>query len=300
MKKARVIYNPTSGREQMKKNLPYILDRLEQAGYEASAHQTKQEGCAKEAAHEAGLRGYDLVIAAGGDGTIFEVINGLAELENRPRLGLIPAGTTNDLGRAFKLHDLDMEGICDVLTGDHVSPLDVGKAGDQYFVNIAAGGSLTELTYDTPSRLKTMMGQMAYYVKGFEKLFFLKPREARIEYDGRLFEGKIMLFLIANSNSVGGFEKLSPDAKLDDGLFDMILLKKTNLADFVRIGSLALSGQHIYEDKVIYIQANRIKIEIEGEMQLNLDGEHGGTIPKEFVNLHHHFEMLVPKPEEDE
>ncbi|GAK03698.1 transcription regulator [Geomicrobium sp. JCM 19037] len=298
MKNARVIYNPTSGREQLKKHLPYILDRLEQAGYVASAHQTKKEGCAKDAAFEAGKNGYDLVIAAGGDGTIFEVINGLAELEKRPRLGLIPAGTTNDLARAFHMNELDIEEICDVLTGAHVSPLDVGKAGDQYFVNIAAGGSLTELTYDTPSRLKTMLGQMAYYVKGFEKLFFLKPRQARVEYDGKLFEGEIMLFLIANSNSVGGFEKLSPEARLDDGLFDLLLLKKTNLPDFVRIGSLALTGQHIHEDKVVYIQANRIKLEIEGEMQLNLDGEHGGTIPKEFVNLHHHFEMLVPEQEE--
>ncbi|MBB6450791.1 diacylglycerol kinase (ATP) [Geomicrobium halophilum] len=297
MRRARLIYNPTSGREQMKKHLPYILDRLEQAGYEASAHMTKKEGCAKTAAFHAGEGNYDLVIAAGGDGTIFEVVNGLAHFQKRPRLGIIPAGTTNDLGRAFRLNELDIEGICDVLIGNDTQMVDVGKAGDQYFVNIAAGGSLTELTYDTPSRLKTMLGHMAYYVKGFEKLFFLKPRQARIEYDGKLFEGKIMMFLIANTNSVGGFEKLCPDAELNDGMFDMIIVKKTNLPDFVRIGSLALSGQHINDDKILYVQANRIKMQIEDDMQLNLDGERGGLLPSEFINLRHHFEVLVPNPE---
>lgn len=294
MKKARVIYNPTAGREQIQKNLPYILDRLENVGYETSAYRTKKEGDAIDEAKRAGEARFDLVIAAGGDGTIFEVVNGLAVLDKRPTLGIIPTGTTNDVARALGIHWDSMEKVCDILTKGQTTPIDIGKVGDKYFLNIAAGGKLTELTYDTPSKLKTMMGQLAYYVKGFEMLRSFHPRQVRVEYDGKLFEGEIMMFLLSNTNSVGGFEKLMPDAKFNDGMFDMILVKKTSLPELVRIGTLALNGDHLQSDKVIYTQANRVKIDVEGEMQLNLDGEYGGQLPAEFVNLHHHLQMICP------
>ncbi len=132
MKKARLIYNPTSGREQIRKNLAYILERLEEEGYEASTHATTGEGSAKWAAKDAGEKGFDLVIAAGGDGTIFEVVNGLAPLQKRPRLGLIPAGTTNDFARALSIPK-DIEKACDVLCGDHVEPIDIGRVNDKFF-----------------------------------------------------------------------------------------------------------------------------------------------------------------------
>ncbi|MDG5785956.1 diacylglycerol kinase [Evansella sp. AB-P1] len=293
MKRARLIYNPSSGREQMKKQLPIILERLEQAGYEASAHATTGKDCAKKAAQKACEREFDLVIAAGGDGTINEVVNGLSEQENRPTLGIIPGGTTNDFARALHLPK-DINEICEVLTEGKLQSVDVGKVGSQYFINIAGAGALTELTYEVPSKLKTMIGQVAYYVKGFEKLPRIKPSEVTIEYDGKWFEGEIMLFLVSNTNSVAGFEKLAPNAYLNDGLFDLIILKKTNLADVARLVSSAMRGEHIHDERVIYVQASRIKVHSVNELQLNLDGEYGGMLPGEFVNLHNHIEMLVP------
>lgn len=298
MKRARVIYNPSAGREQMRKNLPYVLERLERHGYEASAHATTGENCARDAAYSAGERGFDLVVAAGGDGTIFEVVNGIAKLEKRPALGLIPAGTTNDFARALGI-PRDIEEACDILCADNIQPIDIGQVNGQYFVNIAAGGSLTELTYEVPSKLKTLMGQLAYYVKGLEKLPSIAPREVTIEFDGRIFEGKIMLFLVSNTNSVGGFERLAPDASLRDGLFDLIIVKETTFPEFIMLAGQALRGEHINHPKVIYTQANRIKVYTESDMKLNLDGEYGGKLPAEFVNLYHHFQMLCPKRQED-
>ncbi|MDQ0208420.1 diacylglycerol kinase [Alkalicoccobacillus murimartini] len=297
MKTARLIYNPTSGREQIRKNLAYVMERLEKAGYETSAHATTpEEGCAKRAARRAAERGYDLVIAAGGDGTIFEVVNGLAELDDRPMLGIIPAGTTNDFARALGISK-DITKACDVLCGDHIEPIDIGKMNDKYFINIAAAGALTELTYEVPIKLKTLVGQLAYYIKGLEKLPQISPTSVRIEYDGKLFEGDIMMFLIANTNSVGGFEKLAPRASLQDGMFDFLIVKKTTFTEFIQVAGLALRGEHINHPKVMYAQANRVKVEVldgEAEMKLNLDGERGGSLPAEFVNLYHHFQMLTP------
>ena len=293
MKRARIIYNPTSGREAIRKHLPDVLEILENAGYETSAHATTGEGDAIEAAKVAVERRYDLVVAAGGDGTINEVVNGLAEQAYRPKLGIIPVGTTNDFARALQI-PRDILAATDIIAkGDRI-PVDIGRMNDKYFINIAGGGRLTELTYDVPSKLKTMLGQLAYYLKGMEMLPSLKAVEVSIEYDGKLFEGEVMLFLVGLTNSVGGFEKLAPDSSINDGMFSLLILKKTNLADLIRIATFALRGEHIHDPKVIYTKANRIKVSTDEKVQLNLDGEFGGMLPGEFVNLYRHLEVFVP------
>jgi diacylglycerol kinase (ATP) len=294
MKRARIIYNPTSGRELFKKHLPEVLVRLEQAGYETSCHATTGEGDATDAARQAVERKFDLVIAAGGDGTINEVVNGIAEQNYRPKVGIIPVGTTNDFARAIGVpRSIDV--ACDVIVEGVSVPIDIGRVNDKYFINIAGGGRLTELTYEVPSKLKTMLGQLAYYLKGIEMLPSIKSTHVEIEYDGKLFEGEIMLFLVSLTNSVGGFEKLAPDSSLNDGLFDLLILKKVHLADFIKAASLAVRGEHIHDPNVLYVKANRIKVKTEQKMQLNLDGEYGGLMPGEFLNLYEHIEVLVPK-----
>ncbi|MRG87415.1 diacylglycerol kinase [Salinibacillus xinjiangensis] len=295
MKRARIIYNPTSGREAFQKELPEVLKKLEQAGYETSTHATTGEGDATEAARTAVERRYDIVIAAGGDGTINEVVNGLAEQEFRPKLGIIPVGTTNDFARAIRV-SRNIQKAVDIIVEGHTRRLDIGRVNeDQYFINIAGGGKITELTYEVPSKLKTMLGQLAYYIKGIEMLPFFRPTRVKIQYNDEVIDDEIMMFLLSNSNSVGGFEKLAPDAKLDDGYFDLLILKKTNIADFVLIASMALRGNHINSDKIIYAKTNSVTIETEDKMQLNIDGEYGGLLPGKFVNLYQHIEFFVPE-----
>jgi diacylglycerol kinase (ATP) len=293
MKRARLIYNPTSGREILKRNLPDILQKLEVAGYEASCHATIGAGDATNAARIAVEREYDMVIAAGGDGTIHEVVNGIAEQKFRPKLGIIPGGTTNDFARALQI-PRDIGAAVDILTKGDTIPVDIGRINDKYFINIAGGGRITELTYEVPSKLKTMLGQLAYYLKGMEMLPSINATDLRIEYDGKLFEGEAMLFLVGLTNSIGGFEKLAPDSSINDGLFSLLILKKINLADFIRIATLALRGEHVNDPNVIYTQANHIKVESLDKVQLNLDGEFGGLLPAEFENLYRHLEVFVP------
>ncbi|OAS85624.1 MULTISPECIES: diacylglycerol kinase [Metabacillus] len=293
MKKARIIYNPTSGRELFKKHLPEVLQKFEQAGYETSCHATTCEGDAIQAAKVAGERGFDLIVAAGGDGTINEVVNGIAELVERPQLAVIPVGTTNDFARAIGIPLNNVIQAVEVILNGEPQKIDIGRVNDHYFINIAGGGRLTELTYEVPSKLKTMVGQLAYYLKGMEMLPSIRPSEVEIEYDGKLFQGEIMLFLVSLTNSVGGFEKLAPDSKLNDGMFDLLILKKANLAEFIRVASLALRGEHINDEHIIYTKANRVKVTNNDKMQLNLDGEYGGLLPGEFVNLYQHIDVMM-------
>lgn len=276
MKRARIIYNPTSGREVFKRELAEVLKRFEQAGYETSTHATTCEGDGVQAARYAVEQKFDLIIAAGGDGTVNEVVQGIAEQDYRPQLAIIPVGTTNDFARALGI-PREIQKAVDVILEHNVRSLDIGKVNDQYFMNIAGGGKLTELTYEVPSKLKTMLGQLAYYLKGIEMLPSLKPTKVKIEYDGKVLEEEIMLFLVSNTNSVGGFEKLAPAAKMDDGYFDLVILKKANLAEFIRIATLATRGAHLEDKHIFYTKANRIKVHSEEKMQLNLDGgEYGG------------------------
>ncbi|MCM3079740.1 diacylglycerol kinase [Brevibacillus invocatus] len=296
MKKARLIYNPSSGREIVRRRLPDILDLMESAGYETSCHATKGKDDATKEAARAVSRGYDLIVAAGGDGTIYEVVNGMAGQKARPSLGIIPCGTTNDLARAIGIPK-SISRSCEVIKKGKKMRIDLGRINDRYFINIAGGGSLTNLTYEVPSKLKTMMGQIAYYVKGLEKLPSLHPIRVKMENRKEvLLDEEIMIFLVANSHSVGGFEKLAPNADLSDGKLDVIVVKKANIAEFIRIATQAVRGEHLKDPLVKYFQTDYLKAtSFGGELvQINLDGELGGQLPCVIEALPGHIEMFVP------
>ncbi|MEK3980277.1 diacylglycerol kinase [Psychrobacillus sp. FSL K6-2836] len=293
MKRARIIYNPTSGRELFKKNLPEVLESLEIAGYETSCHATTAEGDAIEAAKKAVENGFDIIIASGGDGTLNEVVAGVSEFEKRPKIGLIPMGTTNDFARAVHI-PRDIKKAVEIIVKGDTIPVDVGLVNDRYFINIAGGGRITELTYEVPSKLKTMLGQLAYYLKGIEMLPSINATKVRIEYDGEVFDDEAMMFLVGLTNSVGGFEKLAPSSSINDGLFSLLILKKLNIAEFIRVASLALRGEHLTDPHVIHKKAKHIKVTSDDKVLLNLDGEYGGTIPATFQNLYRHIEVFVP------
>ncbi len=293
MKRARIIYNPTSGRELFRKHLPEVLEIMEIAGYETSCHATTCEGDATAAAITAVERKFDLIVAVGGDGTLNEVVSGVSTFEERPKIGLIPMGTTNDFARAVHIPRDINKAVDIIIQGDSV-PVDVGMMNDRYFINIAGGGRMTELTYEVPSKLKTVLGQMAYYLKGIEMLPSIRSSNVRIEYDGEVFDDKAMMFLIGLTNSVGGFEKLAPDASINDGKFTLLILKEVNMAEFIRLASLALRGEHLSNPHVIYAKASRISVSSEERVMLNLDGEFGGVLPAVFQNLEKHIEVLVP------
>ena len=293
MKRARIIYNPTSGRELFRKHLPEVLEKMEKAGYETSCHATTAEGDATVAAADAVKRQFDLIVAVGGDGTLNEVVSGVSGFEERPKIGLIPMGTTNDFARAVHI-PRDINKAVDIIIEGNSIPVDVGLMNDRHFINIAGGGRLTELTYEVPSKLKTVLGQMAYYLKGIEMLPSIRSSKVRIEYDGHVFDDHAMMFLIGLTNSVGGFEKLAPDASINDGKFTLLILKELNMAEFIRVASLALRGEHLSDPHVIYAKASKISVSSDERVLLNLDGEYGGLLPATFENLGRHIEVMVP------
>ncbi|MBS7578359.1 MULTISPECIES: diacylglycerol kinase [unclassified Enterococcus] len=296
MAKARVIYNPKSGKEQMKKNLPDILNILESEGYEASAFATTPEvDSAKNEAYRCARAGFELLVVAGGDGTINEVVNGIAPLRRRPKMAIIPGGTTNDYARALMIPRNNPVEAIQLIKKKQTIKMDIGKAADNYFINIAAGGALTELTYDVSSELKTAFGYLAYLAKGAEILPRIKPVKMKITYDDGIFEGYASMFFVALTNSVGGFEKIVPDATLDDGNFSLIIVKTANVFEILHLVALMNTGKHIYDKRIIYVKTSKVKVKLlEAErMMINIDGEYGGDAPMTFRNLKNHIEIFA-------
>ena len=299
--KARLIYNPTSGQELMKCHVGEVLDLLEGFGYESSAFQTTPEkNSARNEAERAAKAGFDLVIAAGGDGTINEVVNGIAPLKHRPKMAIIPTGTTNDFARALKIPRGNPVAAAKVIGKNQMVKMDIGRArNDTYFINIAAAGSLTELTYSVPSQLKTTFGYLAYLAKGAELLPQVSKVPVKITHDEGVFDGEASMIFAAITNSVGGFEQIAPDAKLDDGLFTLIIVKTANLLHLLSLIRLLLSGKHIYDKRIEYIKTSKIVIEPQSDkrMMINLDGEYGGDAPITLTNLKNHITFFADTDE---
>ncbi|HJE15722.1 MAG TPA: diacylglycerol kinase family lipid kinase, partial [Lapidilactobacillus dextrinicus] len=258
--RARLIYNPTSGHETMLRNVGEILNILEQAGYEASAFQTTAEkmSAAKEA-QRAAKEGFDLIVAAGGDGTINEVVNGIAPLKHRPKMGIIPAGTTNDYARALRIPRENPIDAAKVILKGQTVKMDIGQANDKYFMNIAGGGFLTELTYDVPSDFKSVLGYLAYVVKGAEMLPRIKPVDLHIQFDDGEYDGQASMFLLGLTNSIGGFEQIAPDASLDDGNFALIVVKSSNPVEVIKLMGMVLNGgRHVNDPNIIYTKTRKV------------------------------------------
>ncbi len=295
--RARLIYNPTAGHETLLRSVGQILNILEKAGYEASAYQTTREpeSAAKEAQRVA-KEGFGLIVAAGGDGTINEVVNGIAGLKKRPKMAIIPAGTTNDYARALKIPREDPVEAAKIILKHQSVKMDVGKANDKYFINIAGGGFMTELTYEVPSQFKSILGYLAYVLKGAEMLPRMRATQMHLEYDQGVYDGPASMFFLAMTNSVGGMESLVPDASLDDGYFSLIVVKTSNLGEMLKLMALVINGgRHIDNDNIIYVKTRKLYAKSKGDqrMMINLDGEYGGDAPMRFVNLKQHIEFFA-------
>lgn len=295
--RARLIYNPTSGNEGMKRYVADILDVMEQAGYESSAYQTTPEPfSAKKEASRATLDGFDLIVAAGGDGTINEVVNGIAPHRHRPKMAIIPAGTTNDYARALAIPREDPVAAAKVILAGQTLRMDIGKANKHYFMNIAAGGLLTELTYGVPSEFKSIFGYFAYVMKGAEMLPAIKQFPIHLEYDDGVYDGPASMFLLAMTNSIGGFEQIVPDSSLGDGKFSLIVVKTAKLPEYlVLMGKVLNGGRHVDDPNIIYTKTQNLVVTREDgeELKINLDGDYGGSAPMTFQNLRQHIEMYA-------
>lgn len=287
------ILNPSSGKELAGEFKEQTIKTLTSIGYEVDVKETQGEGDATDFARLACKEKYNLVTAMGGDGTINEAVNGLAEQEYRPLFSFIPLGTVNDFARALGI-PLDPAAAIEGLKTAQPRFTDIAKAQSQYFMNILAVGQVAENVSNVSVEQKTKLGPLAYLIEGVKALTSEDETEILVEHDNGTWNGNAAVVLVALTNSVGGFEKLAPDAQIDDGFLHVFIVKSKGLPAFARMASAVLRGKLEEDPDVIVIKTENVRIETSNEMTCNIDGDEGCSTPIAIQILKKHIEVLVP------
>jgi diacylglycerol kinase (ATP) len=204
--RVRVIINPSSGQKNFQKKAESIVEQLlsDKTFSKAEIIKTAKEDDAYHAALNFKDSEVDLVIAVGGDGTINEVLNGLLNGRHMATLAILPAGTTNDFANFMKMPQ-DVDEFCKMIRQHQVKEIDVGKAGNQYFINDVSAGILTDISYNVSSKSKTVLGQMAYYIEAAKQLVSspnLNTLSIKIHIDDIVIEDIIFNDNISNMNCI--------------------------------------------------------------------------------------------------
>jgi diacylglycerol kinase (ATP) len=278
MKKFVLVYNPLSGNAGFKTRLDEVVDILKQFNAFTIPLRTSQKEDTKEFVLLAREEAADGIIVAGGDGTLHEIINEMLNANVNLPIGIIPSGTCNDFAGHLNIR-YDLAECCRLIANGKTRTVDIGKANDQYFLNVASAGLLTSVAHNVEVQHKNTLGKLAYYLEGLGHLPRFRTLKVRIAADGQIIESEIFLFLVMNSCVAGSFPCLAPNAKIDDGKLDLLVINKCRIAELVSLFLRIMSGSHINHRHVIYMQAKDLVIEAAAEVESDLDGELGPRLP---------------------
>lgn len=281
MKKVLLIINPSSGGEKAKEYEALAKEKLEIFFDTVQIRYTQKSGDAKKFAREAALEQYDSVIVMGGDGTVNEGISGLSEQEYRPKFGFFPLGTVNDLARALSI-PLDPEEAIKNFSLNRTTKLDIGKINQDYFMNVVAVGTIPEAINDVDSEDKTKLGKFAYFFSGMKELLNTESHLFHLMIDNQEKEIKSSTVLIGLTNSIGGFEQLLPEARVNDGLLHLVYLKDQSLVDTVKSIPDLLKGVQDSTENIGYLAFKELRLSLvnpDESLTTNIDGDEGDALP---------------------
>lgn len=297
-KKCLLFYNPRSGNGMFKNNLDKIVERFQAIGQVVIPVRADGNIHIEDMLRQINQDEYTKIIAAGGDGTINIVVNAMMETGCELPIAVFPAGTANDYAHYFHI-PTDIDGMLDIASEDNYVRADIGRCNDKYFVNVAAIGSVIDVSQKTDTSMKNALGLLAYYIKGLSELRTLRPVEVTITTDKRKFTENIFFMVVLNGNSAGGFRKLGVESSINDGLFDVIIFKEMKRTDLPIVGLDVLQGKHPNNNNVQYFQTNHIKIESNEDISTDVDGELGEPIPLDIEILPKRISVNVSAIEKD-
>jgi diacylglycerol kinase (ATP) len=292
-----VIVNPRAGRGKLGARLPEIERILRDAGLEYRVVQTTRPGHAAEAARAALHGGERYLVAAGGDGTVHEVVNGMLE-DGHPIapdavLGVVAAGSGCDFARSFGLPG-DTVQAAHHLAGDRVRLIDVGQVTyssgpaqvTRYFPNIAEAG-LGAAVVARACRLPGLLGPARYFCGFWLTLPRFRPATVHVDADGHAYQWRAHNVVVANCRFYGGGMHISPKSEPDDGALDVLVMVGPKSEAFTMLPKV-YRGTHLPHRNIVELRAGRVRLETDPPFQVEADGEHLGTTPATF--------QVVPVP----
>jgi diacylglycerol kinase (ATP) len=276
--KSFTIINPYAGKSSSGPSLYTIDQVLHESGIENEFVFTHKPGDATRFASEAASNGYDIVIAAGGDGSINEVVNGLAE--KGITLGIIPVGTANVLSRELNI-PLDAEKAAKIIGNGNIKKIDLGYANGRYFTLMAGIGFDAQVVHSVIHPLKDVIGGAAYVLKGLELLTHFEAAQITLTMPEQTYIGNAFLVIVANASTYAYQVKVVPDAIYDDGLIDICIFEKpiSDKIGFARHLADIFLNMHLYKDYVKFFRTTSARLESEREIPVQLDGDPFSTTP---------------------
>jgi len=283
-----LVYNPKAGNGKAGKYTASVMREFESRGLDVELKETEGPGHGVDLVKGSDLAAYDALVAAGGDGTIFETVNGYYSnpSDKKPPLGILPVGTGNAFVRDMELETGDWETAIRIIGEGKVRPVDVGKftlrGSDHYFLNIIGIGFVADVN-KVAQKLK-IFGNLSYSIGVIYKLIPLKDYRVSLDLDGRRIERDNIFIEVSNTRYTSNF-LMAPTAETDDGLLDVTLLNRTSRRRMLQSFPKIFTGEHIHMDEVETFQAKRITIDTETPKELTPDGEMFGTSPLEIECL---------------
>lgn len=290
--RALIVFNPTAGQAgNLEHDIHAASDVWRANGWTVDVRPTIGPGHGIQIAREAAEQGYDLVVAAGGDGTVNEVINGLVGTQTA--MAALPAGTVNVWVRELGL-PLQPRAAAEALLHAQVRTIDLGRAGDRYFLLMAGVGFDAAVTAEVRSHEKQRLGVFAYLLHAFELAWRFRGTSARVVVDGKPLRSRVLMIVLGNSQLYGGVIKLTARACIDDGLLDVCVIKGNTLRGApLRLLSILLH-RYSLDPRIEYHRAHRVDIETRVPLQVQVDGDHIGQTPMSFEAVPGVLRVLLP------
>lgn len=294
MKKILLICNKCSGKAEVNKYIKKIISKLNLADFEVNQRNTEIDFGADKII-ETYEKIVDLILICGGDGTLNQTINGIAKNGKQIPILYIPFGTTNDFAKTLKLPKNKLKSIKNINEYKE-KQIDIGEFNNKYFYYIAVFGMLSDISYTTPQQEKNMYGRLAYYKQALKEAKTRNVYRVKIECPNKIIEDDIIYGSISNSTSIAGFRWFKDEeAELDDGEFEVILIKKiNNIIDLIRT-FFALVFK-IKNEKYLYcFKTSNLNIICEKKINWTLDGEFGGNLNQvQINNIKKAVKFLIP------
>ncbi len=271
-----IIANPVSGRGRARRMGERVADLLRERGVNADLIMSEAPGDCERLAREVLARGGRQVAVCGGDGTVHEVINGLANSD--AVLGVVPCGRGNDLARALGLSK-DVEDVVNTLVHGVDRAIDLGKVGDRFFATVASLGFDTAVAQRARSRPSRLGGTASYCLAVLRTLFGYRSPFVRLRGDFGVSEGRILLAATANAPFYGSGIKIAPDAIVDDGVLDVCIVADVSRWTVLWMFLSAYSGAHVGHSAVRVVQTRTLQIESDDSLWIFADGEPMCEVP---------------------
>lgn len=296
IKKAMIILNPSSGKEKAEEYKEQIVEVLKKDYGQVTVEYTKEGGDATKFASRACEEDFNLVVSMGGDGTVSEVINGLAPHKTRPIYGILPLGTVNDLSQALEIPQNVDEAI-KMMGNGRIRKIDIGKINDQYFGNVVAVGRVPEAIHEVTVEEKSKLGSLAYYIKGMKRILEKETFNVKLSFNDDEWEGEIAAIIMGLTKSLGTLDKIFPKAKVDDGVLHVIVVRDLSLIETLKLTPSLLTENLEDSENITYMTLAKIKVEALGEKEYSsdIDGDKGPDLPIEVQVLPSYLEVMVPR-----